>query len=375
MPKQVEHRGPENGYRMVVGGGGTGGHLFPGIAVAQAFKNRNRKNRVLFVNAGRPLERRVLSELGWSYKVISIEGLKGRGRWNQMRAAFKVPGAIWSAGRILKGFQPDVVMSVGGYSAGPVAAAATLRGIPTVLHEQNRLPGLTNRILGRMVDRIYISFEESREYFNPAKVKVSGNPVRDEMLSLAAQPTDAQPVKTFTVLVVGGSQGAQAINQAVVDALPELSRLPGLSLVHQTGAGDEESVKAAYGQVGLEATVQPFFSDMAEQYSRADLIICRAGATTVAEITAIGKAAVFVPFPFAADDHQTLNAQALVDAGAAEMVKQEKLTGGLLAKLVKDYMENRVLLTEMAAKARALGRPEAVETIVDDIFELLSREV
>ena len=178
MPGKPEHsQGPE-GYRLVVGGGGTGGHLFPGIAVAQAFKARGPRNQVLFVNAGRPLEVDVLSRLGWPQQSIAIEGIKGRGRWQQFKAACKIPGAIWRAGRILRRFQTDLVMGVGGYSAGPVVTAAGLLGIPSVLHEQNRLPGLTNRILGRLVDRIYLTFDESRQYFNPDKVRVSGNPVR-----------------------------------------------------------------------------------------------------------------------------------------------------------------------------------------------------
>jgi len=373
MQEKVEDMASGYGYRMVVAGGGTGGHLFPGIAIAQAFKSRHPEAAVLFVNAGRPLETEVLARLGWPQQAISIEGIKGRGRWRQIKAAFKVPGAIWSAWRILGRFKADMVLSVGGYSAGPVATAATLRGISTVLHEQNRLPGVTNRILGRLVDRVYLSFEESREYFDNAKVKVSGNPVRDEILALADQPADVGHGRAFTVLVVGGSQGAHAINQAVVDAVQALNGVQGIHLVHQTGPQDEAQIKAAYARLGVSATVKAFFSDMAEQYRRADMIICRAGATTVAEITVVGKAAVFVPFPFAADDHQTQNAQALADAGAAEMIRQEELSASALAKLIEGYKENPVLLTEMAAKARALGHPEAARVIVDDMTELLTK--
>jgi UDP-N-acetylglucosamine--N-acetylmuramyl-(pentapeptide) pyrophosphoryl-undecaprenol N-acetylglucosamine transferase len=226
--------------------------------------------------------------------------------------------------------------------------------------------------LGRLVNRIYLTFEESAEHFDAAKVKVCGNPVRDEILALSDQSTGPAEADRFTVLVVGGSQGAQAINQAVMEALPGLKGLEGLRWVHQTGPGDEETVRAAYARSGIVATVQPFFSDMADVYRQADILICRAGATTVAEITVIGKAAVFVPFPFAADDHQTRNAQALVDAGAAEMIRQENFSGDVLVKLVKGYMENPVLLKEMAAKARALGRPEAARAVVDDIYNLLT---
>jgi UDP-N-acetylglucosamine--N-acetylmuramyl-(pentapeptide) pyrophosphoryl-undecaprenol N-acetylglucosamine transferase len=356
---------------MAVAGGGTGGHLFPGIAIAQAFKARHPDNSVLFVNAGRPLETRVLADLGWSQRSICIEGIKGRGRWAQFKAALKVPGAIWSAYRILKVFQADVVLSVGGYSAGPVAVAAVLSGTTTVLHEQNQLPGVTNRILGRLVHRIYLSFEQSRPFFDAAKIRVCGNPVRDEILSLADRPGDTPPEKIFTVLIVGGSQGAHAINEAVADALHEFKDMEDIQFVHQTGPEDEARIRAAYSQFGIPAQVSSFFSDMAEQYQQADMLICRSGATTVAEITVLGKAAVFVPFPFAADDHQTKNAQALVASGAAEMIPQDELSGSAVAKLIKGFKENRVLLTEMAAKARALGKPGAAQAVVEDMMQLL----
>ncbi len=372
MPKRPDHRQAERGYRLVVAGGGTGGHLFPGIAVAQVFKSRHPDNQVLFVNAGRPLEVDVLSRLGWPQQAIAIEGIKGRGRWRQFAAACKIPGAVWRAGCIIYRFKPDLVLGVGGYSAGPVVTAASLWGIPTVLHEQNRLPGVTNRILGRMVNRIYLAFDESQEYFNPTKVNVTGNPVRDEILTLASRPPAVVDGKIFTVLVAGGSQGAQAINQAVAQALPYFETMRhAIRFVHQTGAQEEIAVRQAYREAGVEARVQAFFDDMANQYEQADMIICRAGATTVAEITVAGKAAVFIPFPFAADDHQTQNALALADLGAAEMIRQEELNGSVLAKMIKGYMENRVLLTEMAAKAQVMGRPEAARVIVDDMYDLL----
>lgn len=358
---------------MVVAGGGTGGHLFPGIAIAQSFKAMDPANEVLFVNAGRPLEMRVLSEGGWNQESISIEGIKGRGWWNQLKAALKIPGAVCKSWSILRRFKADVVLSVGGYSAGPVTLAAALQGIPTVAHEQNRLPGITTRILGRIVDRIYLSFDESREYFDSSKVKVCGNPVRDEIISLSLQPITSPEGSLFTIFVLGGSQGAQAINLAVADAIGKLKSLEDIRFIHQTGIQDEDQIKKMYAELGANAQVRSFFNDMAEQYRKADMIVCRAGATTVAEITVAGKAAVFVPFPFATDDHQTQNAQTLADAGAAEMIRQDDLNGDVLAKLINGYIENRVLLVEMAAKARALGRPQAARDIVDDMFKFLTK--
>jgi UDP-N-acetylglucosamine--N-acetylmuramyl-(pentapeptide) pyrophosphoryl-undecaprenol N-acetylglucosamine transferase len=362
----------KEGLRLVVAGGGTGGHLFPGIAVAQAFAALNSANRVLFINAGRPLETEVLAHLNWPQQVIAIEGIKGRGKWRQAIAALKIPGAVASAAGILRRFGPHAVLGVGGYSAGPVVTAAWLMGIPSALQEQNRIPGVTNRMVSRMVDRIYLSFEIGRERFDNAKVVVSGNPVRDEIVRLARQPQERSTGGEFHLLIVGGSQGAQAINRAMIDALPMLKELSGLHIVHQTGREDEAAVRHAYAESGIIAEARAFFDDMAIRYSQADLLICRAGATTVAEITAVGRAALFVPFPFAADDHQMRNAEALVSAGAGWTIPQAELTGERLAQTVVERMRDRAGLGEVARNARALGRPDAAQTIADDLCALIA---
>jgi UDP-N-acetylglucosamine--N-acetylmuramyl-(pentapeptide) pyrophosphoryl-undecaprenol N-acetylglucosamine transferase len=358
------------GRRIVIAGGGTGGHLFPGIAVAQAFQAIHADNRVLFINAGRPLDIQVLSRSRWKYRTIPIEGIKGRALWRQLGAVIMIPKAIWKSLQALKAFRPHLVLGVGGYAAGPVVTAAWWLGIASALHEQNQLPGVTNRILGRMVDHNFLSFEDSAGRFNRHKTTISGNPVRDEILIPAGQ-TAMHDEKRFSILVVGGSQGAHAINQAVIDALQRLKSLEGLRIVHQTGSEDESWVAEAYQKAGIRATVRAFFDDMAGEYQKADLILCRAGATTVAEITAMGKAALFVPFPHAADDHQTRNAQALVAAGAAEMITQKDLTADLLADKLLDYAQDRPLLARMAANARTLGKPEAALTIVNELYRLL----
>jgi UDP-N-acetylglucosamine--N-acetylmuramyl-(pentapeptide) pyrophosphoryl-undecaprenol N-acetylglucosamine transferase len=314
-----------------------------------------------------------LSELGWPSQTIAIEGIKGRGRWRQLVAASKIPYAVWQSGRMLKQFAADAVLGVGGYSAGPVVFAARRSGIATALHEQNQLPGVTNRILGRMVDRIYLSFDESRDCFSGATVKITGNPVRDEIIALAASSTsrDAETDRRFHLLVIGGSQGAHAINMAVTQALPLLKQGRQVKITHQTGQQDLDLVKQAYERMEMPAVVQPFFNDMAEQYRQADLIVCRAGATTVAEITVIGKAALFIPFPYATDDHQTRNARVLVDAGAAEMVAESELSGEALANVVDKLANDRRQLAIMEENARALGRPDAAQKIVDDLYELI----
>ncbi len=371
MSSILEPYGSESGHRMIIAGGGTGGHLFPGIAIAQAFVARHLHNQVLFINAGRIVDVQVLTRLKWPFMTIPIEGIKDRGVMRQARALVKTPWAIGLSMNYIRNFRPDIVLGVGGYSAGPVVMAAWLMGIPTALHEQNQLPGLTNRLLRRMVKRIYLSFEDRSQCFAAEKTLVSGNPVRDEIITLGGQEKLPKSDGSFTVLILGGSQGAHAINQAMVDALPQLKEMPGLEVIHQTGREDESVVTQTYAASGINAQVKAFFTNMAELYHNADLIICRAGATTVAEITAIGRAAIFVPFPQAADDHQTGNAQALVDARAAELIHQRNLNGGLLANRITTYMNDRKRLAEMAANALTLGRPDAALTIVSDIYSFI----
>lgn len=356
-----------SGYRMIIAGGGTGGHLFPGIAVAEAFLARHPANRVLFVNAGRPLDKRVLAAGNWPHETIAIEGIKGRGRWRQMLAAGRIPGAIWASAGIIKRFAPHMVLGVGGYSAGPVVAAAWIKGVATALHEQNLLPGATNRLLGRIAGRIYLSFEASQDRFDPRRTVVTGNPVRTAIADLAKRKGTVPD--QLTVLIVGGSQGAHAINEAVVAALDHWHQPDRIDWIHQTGPEDEARVARAYADKAIDARVTAFIEDMAGCYQQADIIVCRAGATTVAEITAVGKPAVFIPFPFATDNHQERNAQALVDAGAAVMIRQADLTGTVLAETVQAATADRTHLADMARRARQLGRPAAARQMVDDIMD------
>ena len=355
--------------KVVVAGGGTGGHLFPGIAVAGAFAVRNPNSKILFVGAGRPLEKDALARAGYPQRTIAIEGIKGRGVWAKTRAAMKIPGALLGSAGILSDMQADLVVAVGGYAAGPVALAAWLKGIPVVLCEQNTVPGITNRMLFPVAKRIYVSFENTRGKINPLKKRLSGNPVRQQIVE--ASCVAAQANVKFSILVVGGSQGAHAINMAFIDAIPHLKTHGDLHIVHQTGADDRERVAAAYEQAGINAEVKAFFNDMASRYARADLVVCRAGATTVAELTALGKAALFIPFPFAADNHQELNAKALVDEGAALMVLERDLTGVELARRLDELADSRGLLTTMAARSKRLGKPEAAQFIVDDCYQLI----
>jgi UDP-N-acetylglucosamine--N-acetylmuramyl-(pentapeptide) pyrophosphoryl-undecaprenol N-acetylglucosamine transferase len=357
---------------VVIAGGGTGGHLFPGIAVGGEFMSRNPRSRILFVGAGRPLEKEALARAGFPQRVIAIEGIKGRGLWTGMRVLMKIPGALLRSAGILADVRADLVVGVGGYAAGPVALAAWIKRIPLVLCEQNSVPGITNRMLLPLAKRVYVSFEDTRGNIDPAKKRLTGNPVRQQFLT-ASNPDNSRE-GPFTILVVGGSQGAHAINLAFVEALPRLRRPRQIRFVHQTGAGDRDRVAEAYANAGIEAEVEPFFHDMASRYRGADLVVCRAGATTVAELTVLGKPALFIPYPFAADNHQERNARALVDQGAARMMHERDLSGADLARCLDELIDDAGRLAAMATQSRSLGKPEAARAIVDDCYQLLGSE-
>lgn len=361
--------------RIIIAGGGTGGHLFPGIAIANRFLVRSPKTSVRFVGTDRPFEKRILKEAGFQHTALKIEGLKGRGLARQLLALCKLPGSLWQTLSLLVTFRPQLIVGVGGYSAFPVVLAAWILGIKRVLHEQNISAGLTNRYLAFLVNRIYVSFEKTRRLPAHRRQMVTGNPVRGEILRLAQKSKSVKKSKVkeapLKLLVLGGSQGAHRINTVMTEAAKLWPGLKQIELVHQTGAADCEMVQRAYQTAGVAATVAEFFTDMAEQYQKADLIICRAGATTVAEISVIGKAAVFIPFPFAADDHQTGNAQAMVTAGAAYMMAEKDLDGERLAAKISFLAKNPVILERMADAARGFGRPAAAEMIVEDCYNLL----
>lgn len=361
--------------RIVIAGGGTGGHLFPGIAIAREFAARCAQNRVVFVSTANAFERSALGSAGFPLKKISVEGIKGKGLLKKCKSLALLPVGVAQSLSILIAFKPHLVVGVGSYAAGPVVLAARLLAIRVVLHEQNILPGITNRALTRFARRIYVSFEQTAGRFESRKVRFTGNPVRREILQLMREKNhgDSQSEnQPLTLLIAGGSQGAHHINTTMLAALPLLNEKEQLTVIHQTGAADERQVKDAYRSAGMNATVRAFFEDMDRQYRQADLVICRAGATTVAELTVVGKAVIFVPFPFAADNHQSLNARALESAGAAEVIEQKDLTAERLAQRINHYAANRLELTEMARRSRAFGKPEAARVIVDDMVELMA---
>jgi len=360
--------------RVVIAGGGTGGHLYPGIAVARELLARRGDAQISFAGTSKGIEARVVPREGFSLDVIRSGGLKGKSIADRARGAALLPASLVDAWRVVSARHPDLVLGVGGYSSGPVVLTAALRGIPTMLLEQNAVPGLTNRLLARVVDAAAVSFDMTQAFFG-SKAFVSGNPVRPEFLGGPQQESALDDQATVTrILVFGGSQGAHAINVAMVEAAAELAASGAhLRLTHQTGERDVDMVRTAYGTAGLHADVEPFLYDMGRQLGSADVIVCRAGATTLAEITAAGKAAILIPLPTATDDHQRVNAEALAATGAAELLLQRDLTGTALATRIVALVRDRERRRRIAAAAKSLAKPDAARAIVDRALELIRR--
>ncbi|MFQ5902781.1 MAG: undecaprenyldiphospho-muramoylpentapeptide beta-N-acetylglucosaminyltransferase [Candidatus Binatia bacterium] len=354
--------------RLIMAGGGTGGHLFPGLAVAREFQRRDAMTEILFVGTELGIERRVLPREGYLLETVPIRGIKGRGIRGLMEALYGVPISFFRSLRIISRFRPECIIGLGGYASGPLLLAGKMNGIRCAIMEQNLRPGFTNRILGWVADRIFTTFGESASYFPRTKVVETGNPVRWQSLP------EVRKSEKFTLFVFGGSAGAHRINICVIEALERLRELaPGLRVIHQTGEADFASMKAAYGRLPFETKIFPFIERMDEIYAQADLVLCRAGATTVAELTAFGKAAILVPYRYAAYDHQRWNAQALQERGAAEIVLDQELNGEKLVEWIRALYLDRKRLEAMGQAARKLGRPEAAERIVDECYALVGR--
>jgi UDP-N-acetylglucosamine--N-acetylmuramyl-(pentapeptide) pyrophosphoryl-undecaprenol N-acetylglucosamine transferase len=352
--------------RVILAGGGTGGHLFPGLAVAREFQQRDAMTEILFVGTEQGIEARVLPREGFKLETITVKGLKGRGVRGLVDALYGVPASLVQSFGIVRRFDPDFIIGLGGYASGPLLLAGKMKRVRCAIMEQNLYPGFTNRILARLMDRVFTSYHQTAGYLPGAKVLETGNPVRWRRLP------DVKKNQKFTLLVFGGSAGAHRLNVAVVDALGRLTDLaPRLQVTHQTGQADFAAINRAYDSLPFEAEVMPFIDKMDEAYVKADLVLCRAGATTVAELTAFGKAAILVPYPYAIYDHQRRNAEALQDREAAEMILDQELDGEVLAARVRSYVSDPARIVAMGAAARALGKAEASVRIVDECYGLL----
>jgi UDP-N-acetylglucosamine--N-acetylmuramyl-(pentapeptide) pyrophosphoryl-undecaprenol N-acetylglucosamine transferase len=430
--------------RLVIAGGGTGGHLFPGVAVAEAVLAEG--GEVVFVGTAKGIEARVVPGLGWPLELMTVEGIKGRGLRGLFAGLSRLPRAWLQARAILRRIRPDAVLGVGGYASGPIVAVAALRGIPTAILEQNSVPGVTNKVLGRLVRRVFTTFPDVHGAFPARKVVPTGNPVRRDLLrrfatfasgeggaadglgapglgapgpgavgpggvglgahgdggelavgagsevtASSATTLDtaeavaevaggivevaggaARPPRLF---VFGGSQGARALNRAVLAALPGLlAAVPGVEILHQTGKADLAEIEAGYREIGLtppRARVTAFLDDMATPYGWCDLVVCRAGATSLSELAVVGRPAILVPFPQAADNHQEHNARALAEVGAATVLPERDLTAEALAGAIAALLRDDAARSRMAAAMKAAARPEAARHVLDELHGLL----
>jgi UDP-N-acetylglucosamine--N-acetylmuramyl-(pentapeptide) pyrophosphoryl-undecaprenol N-acetylglucosamine transferase len=365
---------------VLIAGGGTGGHLYPGIAVARELMARAPGAAVTFVGTAAGIESRVVPREGFALNVIRSAGLKGKSAQSIARGVALLPVSATDAWNVISRTRPAVVIGVGGYSSGPVVLLSALRGIPTLLMEQNAMPGITNRMLAPVVDAAAVTYEESVRFFG-SKAFVSGNPVRPEFFreqvpspviqEEGAHGIEHSPPGAARILVFGGSQGAHAINMAMVEAAARLAAgAPRVAVTHQTGQSDLEMVRDGYRRAGFEARVEPFLFAMDREMKSADLVICRAGATTLAELTAAGKPSILVPLPTATDDHQRKNALALVKQGASKLVEQRELSGDRLAAEIHALAGDEAQRRRMSEAARRMARPDAARVIVDKVLAL-----
>lgn len=364
--------------RLLIAAGGTGGHLFPGIAVARAFKEVNPGGDVLFVGSEKGLEKEILEREGFRRETLGVGRIKGEGWSERVKTFLSLPGSFLRARSILRDFRPDVVLGIGGYSSGPVILTAFWLKIPRAILEPNAIPGFTNRILARLVNAIFVAFPKAEGFFPANKVRLTGTPVRSELTEVGRvfvgahghAPVQRDSNKPFTVLVLGGSQGATAINQAVTAAL---SKLEGsgktFRLIHQTGSNDEGWVKEAYARTKLAHEVTAFLTDMARVYGETDLVVSRAGASTIAELMATRTPSLLVPYPFAADDHQRVNAEFIAAAGGAEVISNADL-GAKIADRILHYESKRGELESMRKKLEQGQRLPATESILRECLKL-----
>lgn len=360
--------------RVVIAGGGTGGHLFPGIALAEEVVAEG--GEVVFVGTAKGIEARVVPEQGYALELIDVAGIKGRGIGGLFGGIGRLPRAYFQSRGLLRRLEPDVVVGVGGYASGPIVATAATMGLPTAILEQNSVPGVTNRILGRMVERVFATFPDDRGFFPARKLVDSGNPIRRELVErLARVAGDRDAAHPPRLFVFGGSQGARAINDAVLAALPALlEKLPDLELWHQTGKPDHERILAGVRDLGLSeprARVVPFINDMTQPYGWCDLVLCRAGATSLSELAAVGCPALLVPFPHAADNHQEHNARSLVDRGAAQMVLEADLSAQRLVDDVAGLIADPAALRAMREAMLEAARPDAAAHILAQLHALV----
>jgi UDP-N-acetylglucosamine--N-acetylmuramyl-(pentapeptide) pyrophosphoryl-undecaprenol N-acetylglucosamine transferase len=365
--------------KVVIAGGGTGGHVFPAIAIARELEKEIAGVNITFVGTARGLEARVVPKAGYDIRFIRSEGLVGKNIFRTVKSLCRIPFSFKDSYEVLKDIEPDMVVGVGGYSSGPLVLCAKMMGVPTLIHEQNTMPGFANKVLGKYVDTVAVTYHESMKFFPVNKTYLTGNPVRGEIVngSRARGCENFHLDKDrFTIFVFGGSMGAHSINHAVGEALEHLGSVKDrIQFLHQTGEREYDSIKEVYRSKGFSGTVIPFAYEMAEAYAVADLIISRAGATTLAELTACGKASILIPYPYAAGNHQEINARKLWDMGAAQMMLDRDLDGKRLSDLIVQLMEEPDAIAEMERISKSMGSIEAARKIIDLIKGLLKKRI
>lgn len=363
----------EGGRPIVIAGGGTGGHLFPGLALADEYRRRYRDARILYVGVTGKLEERAVPAAGYDFHGLTVAGIKGVGLPGKVSASWLAVRAVGECRRLLRSFMPGLAIGVGGYSSAPVGLAARTLGIPLVIQEQNTVPGLTNRLLGRLADRVFLAFEDAAAYFPPGKTRTTGNPIRSTALGAGRE---AGTTEELRLLVLGGSRGARGVNETVTAALA-LPALTGarLTVVHQAGRDDRRTVAEAYAAMGRRADVREFIEDMGAQYDWADVVVSRSGAGAVSEISANGRPALFIPYPHAAGGHQQRNARWLVERGGALMIEEgEEGAAARLAEALAALWSDRGRLREMALRSRQAGTKDGARRIVDACAGLITKE-
>jgi UDP-N-acetylglucosamine--N-acetylmuramyl-(pentapeptide) pyrophosphoryl-undecaprenol N-acetylglucosamine transferase len=347
--------------RILIAGGGTGGHVFPALAFAEACAERWGHDAIEFVGTEHGLESHLVPARGFTLRTLRALPLKGVSFVRKLRSLIVLPAALWQARAFIRAFKPNLIVGVGGYAAGAMVLAGWLHRIPTAIMEQNAIPGFTNRVLTFFARLIFTGLPTRG--FPPRKVHLTGNPVRREIIAVRGAPYPAD--NEFIVLVYGGSQGARAINDLLCAAAPKLRAIPGLHIVHQTGRGETERVSRAYAEAGVAAEIYEFIEQMEVHYQRSHLVVSRAGAMTIAELAVVGRPAILIPFPFATDDHQRHNAHVLEKAGGALVRDQKTFSAADLAALLTELAADRARCRAMAAAAKSVGRPDAAQRMVE----------
>lgn len=370
--------------KFILTGGGTGGHIYPALAIARGLLEKYPGSEIMFVGTSKGLEADIVPREGFDFKTITVEGLPRKLSPQVIKTGWKLLKGLVQARKIIKGFNPDIVIGTGGYVCGPVMMMSALMGFSTVIHEQNAYPGITNKILARFVDKVLVTFPESKKYF-PQKTykKVTGLPVRKEILTInrdeGIKNLNLNPGK-LVVLVFGGSRGARSINTAMVDIIKAYQNRDNVQILHITGQYDYQETLTRLENQGIQLelngdiTIKPYVYNMEDALAAADVVVCRAGATTIAEINAKGIPGILIPYPYAAENHQEYNARALEKAGAAILIKDRELNSQTLKNVLDELMDNKKELIKMKNKSKGLGKPNALADIINEVAEIIFKK-